>query len=72
MCACRTGQRSAPAKTSRIDRPYGQKSSRSPASHFAITAQIADWQPSFLVRPLTAYDASLRGSFTFPDPFLGA
>lgn len=41
-----------------------------PADEYAISAPVAGWQSDFLVRPLTAWDGSLRGTFTFPDPFL--
>jgi putative acetyltransferase len=43
-----------------------------PAEEYAIAAPVGEWQPSFLVRPLTAYRGSMRGTFSFPDPFLGA
>jgi hypothetical protein len=36
----------------------------------AIAAPVAEWEPYLLVRPLTAYVDSLRGTFTFPDSFL--
>jgi putative acetyltransferase len=40
-----------------------------PAADFAIIAPVDEWQPSLFVRPLTAYDDSVRGTFAFPDPF---
>jgi putative acetyltransferase len=43
-----------------------------PAGEFAIAAPVAEWQPSFLVRPLTACRDSVRGTFNFPDPLLQA
>ena len=43
-----------------------------PAGEYAIAAPVGEWQPSFLVRPLTAYHGSMHGTFSFPDPFLGA
>jgi putative acetyltransferase len=43
-----------------------------PAEDYALAAPVEGWQPSFMVRPLTAYDDSMRGSFMFPDPFLRA
>jgi putative acetyltransferase len=43
-----------------------------PAEHYAIAAPVEEWQPSFLVRPLATYRDSMRGTFSFPDPFLGA
>lgn len=42
-----------------------------PADEYAIVAPVEEWQPSFLVRTLTAYQESMRGTFSFPDPFLG-
>ena len=41
-----------------------------PAREFAIAAPLDGWEPYFLVRPLTEYRDSMRGTFTFPDPFL--
>jgi putative acetyltransferase len=41
-----------------------------PAAELGISAPVQGWQLSFMVRPLTAYGDSLRGTFTFPDPFL--
>ncbi|MEX0629654.1 MAG: N-acetyltransferase [Chloroflexota bacterium] len=43
-----------------------------PADDYALAAPVEEWQPSFMVRPLTAYDDSVRGTFIFPDPFLGS
>lgn len=43
-----------------------------PAEEYAIAAPVEEWQPSFLVRPLTEYRGSMRGTFSFPDPLLGA
>jgi putative acetyltransferase len=43
-----------------------------PAEEYSIAAPVGGWQPYFLVRPLTGYRDSMRGTFTFPDPFLGA
>jgi hypothetical protein len=33
---------------------------------------VGGWQAYFLVRVLTGYRDSMHGTFTFPDPFLGA
>jgi putative acetyltransferase len=41
-----------------------------PADEYNITSPVGGWKPYFLVRPLTAYDSSLAGTFRFPDPFL--
>ena len=43
-----------------------------PAEEYAIAAPIETSQSDFLVRALTGYRDSMRGTFTFPDPFLGA
>ncbi len=44
-----------------------------PAEAYAITAPVEGWRPSYLlVRPLSEYRDSMRGTFTFPEPFLGA
>ncbi|MGH2384903.1 MAG: GNAT family N-acetyltransferase [Candidatus Limnocylindria bacterium] len=43
-----------------------------PAADYALAAPVEEWQPSFMVRPLIAYDDSVRGTFIFPDPFLGS
>ncbi len=43
-----------------------------PAGDYALAAPVEGWQSSFMIRPLTAYDDSLRGSFTFPVPLLGS
>ena len=43
-----------------------------PAEEFSIAPPIGGWQPYFLVRPLTGYRDSMRGTFAFPEPFLGA
>jgi putative acetyltransferase len=51
---------------------YYQRFGFHPADEYAIEAPVGAWQPSFLVRPLTAYDDSMRGTFAFPDPFLRA
>lgn len=36
---------------------------------YGITPPVAEWQPHFQVRPLAAYSPSLRGAFTYPEPF---
>lgn len=40
-----------------------------PAEEYAITTPAGGWRPYFLVRPLTAYTDSLRGTCIFPDAF---
>lgn len=34
-----------------------------------IDAPVPEWREHFQVRPLTAYNPSLRGTFTYPTPF---
>lgn len=36
-----------------------------------VAAPVDDWQSYFLVRPLSEYRDSMRGTFRFPAPFLG-
>ncbi|MGH2395158.1 MAG: hypothetical protein ACRDGH_16980 [Candidatus Limnocylindria bacterium] len=42
------------------------------ADEYGIIAPLKGWQASFMVRPLTSYEASLRGTFAFPDPLMRA
>jgi putative acetyltransferase len=39
------------------------------AGEYAITPRHPEWAPHFQVRTLTAYDPSVRGAFTYPEPF---
>ncbi|MEV6299031.1 N-acetyltransferase [Actinoplanes sp. NPDC051861] len=39
------------------------------ASEFGITPPVAEWTPHFQARPLTSYHPSLRGAFTYSEPF---
>lgn len=36
---------------------------------YSIKPSVGGWQPYFRVRPLTAYDDSVSGTFEFPDAF---
>jgi putative acetyltransferase len=36
---------------------------------YGITPPVANWEPVFQVRPLTAYRPSIRGAFRFAEPF---
>lgn len=36
---------------------------------YSITPSVGGWKPYFLIRPLTAFDDSLHGTFVFPDAF---
>jgi putative acetyltransferase len=38
---------------------------------YGIAPPVPEWRPHFQVRTLTAYDARLRGPFTYPDAFDG-
>lgn len=39
------------------------------ASEYGITPSDPTWAPHFQVRPLTAYQPTQRGEFTYPEPF---
>jgi putative acetyltransferase len=39
------------------------------SSEFGVIPPVAQWQPHFQVRTLTAYDPSLRGVFAYAKPF---
>ena len=39
------------------------------ASEYQIYPPVADWQPHFQVRLLTAYRPSVRGTFRYAEPF---
>lgn len=41
-----------------------------PAAQHGITPPVPEWAPYFQVRPLTSYDASIRGEFAYAEPFL--
>ena len=41
-----------------------------PAIEYGVTPPVAEWRPAhFQARPLTAYRPSIRGEFTYPEPF---
>ena len=40
-----------------------------PGDAYGVAAPVPEWEPYFLVRPLTAYTPALRGTFVFPEPF---
>jgi putative acetyltransferase len=40
-----------------------------PATDYRITPPRPQWQPHFQVRTLTGYQPSVRGMFTYPEPF---
>jgi predicted N-acetyltransferase YhbS len=39
------------------------------SSDYQITPATPEWQPHFQVRALTSYRPSLRGTFSYPEPF---
>jgi putative acetyltransferase len=39
------------------------------AADYQIEPPRPEWQPHFQIRPLTRYRPSLRGMFTYPEPF---
>ena len=39
------------------------------ASKYGISPPLTEWEPAFQVRPLTAYDPSMRGTFQYAAPF---
>lgn len=39
------------------------------STDYQITPPKPEWQPHFQVRPLTSYQPSIRGPFTYPEPF---
>ncbi len=41
-----------------------------PAADLGITPPVAEWEPHFMARPLTAYGPTLRGAFVYPEPFM--
>jgi putative acetyltransferase len=42
------------------------------AAELGIRPPVADWEPYFQVRPLAGWSPSLRGEFTYADPFTRA
>ncbi len=51
------------------DPDYYQRFGFRLAQEFDIDPPLPEWAPHFQVRMLTAYGASLRGTFTYPAPF---
>jgi putative acetyltransferase len=39
------------------------------SSDYQITPPKPEWRQAFQIRPLTTYQPSLRGAFTYPEPF---
>jgi putative acetyltransferase len=39
------------------------------STEYQIAPPVPDWQPHFQVRPLTAYQSTTRGTFSYPEPF---
>ena len=40
-----------------------------PAAEYGISPAVADWEPEFQIRVLSAYDAAARGTFAYATPF---
>lgn len=47
---------------------YGRFGFR-PSTHHHITPPDPEWRPHFQVRVLTGHQPSVRGTFTYPEPF---
>jgi putative acetyltransferase len=50
---------------------YYQRFGFRPSGDYNIALPVAQWRPNFQVRPLTAYDPAVHGTFTYPEPFDG-
>lgn len=51
------------------DPRYYQRFGFQPSTAHGIQPPVAAWQPHFQVRPLTAHDPAVRGTFTYAPPF---
>lgn len=51
------------------DPSYYRRFGFRPCGDYHITPPVAQWRPHFQVRPLTAHDPALHGTFTYPEPF---
>ncbi len=51
------------------DPAYYRRFGFRPAAGYQITPPRLAWHPHFQVRVLTAYQPSMRGTFTYPEPF---
>lgn len=40
-----------------------------PSAEYGITPPVPEWAAHFQVRTLSAYDAGIRGTFAYPEPF---
>jgi putative acetyltransferase len=40
-----------------------------PTGEYGIDPPVDSWRPHFQIRTLTTYAASVRGMFTYPQPF---
>src|SRR5918992_5702894 len=40
-----------------------------PSTDYRIQPPVPQWRPYFQVRPLSAYDSTSQGTFTYPEPF---
>jgi putative acetyltransferase len=48
---------------------YYQRFGFRPCNDYHITPPVTQWRPHFQVRPLTAHNPALHGTFTYPEPF---
>jgi putative acetyltransferase len=51
------------------DPAYYQRFGFRLSTDHGIEPPVAEWRPHFQVRPLTTHDATLRGTFAYPEPF---
>ncbi len=51
------------------DPAYYRRFGFRPAASYQIAPPRPQWRPHFQVRVLTAYQPSVRGTFTYPEPF---
>lgn len=48
---------------------YYQRFGFRPCGDYHIAPPVMEWRSHFQVRPLTAYDTALGGTFAYPEPF---
>jgi|ERR671915_1852951 putative acetyltransferase len=50
-------------------RSYYERFGFRPSTDYTIEPPVAEWRPHFQVRPLSAYQPTAQGTFTYPEPF---